>query len=504
MPRIPIRLVFCLLPAASLSQAKAEDISLDGYLKEVLENNESIKASKATLEAGELRSDSPDIVFTPQLFSQVAYRLDKKEPLNPFTGTRTEATSLSVGMQKLWESGLQSQLSYSVTKVNVEWPSFAPNVDFPISINNPFNPNSPITQVVNVPNPVSYFLPSKEFTEARTQLDLVQPLLKGSSGREYELNRESAQTKIAMQKSGEEYKVKILLAQAEYVYWQVALAQEAVRTQEASLERFKRLKNWTQRRANMQLGDRADVLQADSGVRLRSYELEQTKKDRDSAERNFNTLRGKAGDEIGGHLATITTPDLSKRPKMEGNVKRLDIEVARQQQRLTEIEVEQSREKFSTQLDLFGSVALNTLDDNADDAIKKSLDTAHPTLVVGLKFSTPLDRDLINKERGGLVRTSQSARFETSQREFTAQQEWDELQRQLDEAQARLRLAKELEDAQKKKLLYEKDRLEIGRTTTYQIIMFEQDYSSSQLATIKAKADILGILARLKSFGDSK
>lgn len=503
MPRIPLRLVFCLLPAASLSPVKAEEISLDAYLKDVLANNDSIQASKSNLEAGELRQDSADIVFSPQFFSQAAHTLDKKEPTNPFAGTKTEATSLSVGVQKVWETGLQSKLSYTLTRVDLEFPHVSPAITLPVTLDNPLNPGTPFSTVANFPNPLIYAFPASQFSEARTQLELVQPLLKNSKGRDFQLARESSQTKIAMQKSAETYKIKTMVAQAEYVYWQLALAQEAVRTQERSLERFKRLKAWAQRRANMQLGDRADVLQADSGVRLRSYELEQAKKDRNSAERAFNTLRGKSGDRIEGSLATISAPDLEKKPKLEGGVKRLDVEVARGQQRLSEIEVEQSREKFSSQLDLFGTVALNTLEDETDDALRNSFDSDHPTYIVGLKFSTPLDRDLIDRERGGLVRSSQAAQYEVEQRTFAAQQDWDDLQRQLEEAQMRLGLAQSLERAQKEKLEYEKDRLEIGRTTTYQIIMFEQDYASSQLATIKAKADILGILARLKSFGDS-
>ena len=98
---------------------------------------------------------------------------------------------------------------------------------------------------------------------------------------------------------------------------------------------------------------------------------------------------------------------------------------------------------------------------------------------------------------------NQAAKLDQELKEFNARQDWADLKAQLGEAETRLRLVTELEQAQKEKLSYEKQRLSIGRTTTYQILMFEQDYANAQLATIKSKADILGILARLKSFGDA-
>lgn len=499
----------CLLSG----RLEAKTISMDEFLNSVREANQTLKIASTTIEAGDLRSTSSDIIFSPQFFSQASHSVDKKESTNPLAPETIEATHLSFGIQKLWESGLQSQISYNITKINLDQARLPPFISLPFTLPNPFVPGTSFNQTLSVANPLIGILPQSEYTEARTQIDLVQPLWKNASGHSYALSRDSSLAKIAMQQMGERYKVKSLVAQAEYVYWQLALAQEAVRTQEGSIERFRKIKAWAQKRANSQLGDRADLLQADSGLRVKQFELEQAKKDRNALQRVFNSLRGVAGDQLEGDLVPLGSKALnlneaSARAQSEGadakgEVKRLDVEIAKQAARISEIDVEQSRETFKAQLDVFGSLAWNALDDTPEQAIKGSVQADHPTYVVGIKFSTPLDHDIINRDREGLIKMSQAAKLDQELKAFNARQDWSDLQAQLEEAHLRLNLSIELEKAQKEKLAYEKQRLSIGRTTTYQILMFEQDYANAQLATIKSKADILGILARLKSFGDA-
>ena len=483
---------------------RAETLTLDDYLAAVKGANQTLEIAETIIAAGELRSQSTDIIFSPQFFSQASHASDSKTQISPLAPEKFEATNLTFGIQQLWESGLQSQISYSMTRVQLEQPSFPGSYSFVVPVPNPSVPGSSLSLPVTIPNPILGLRPRDEYTEAKAQLDLVQPLWKNSGGQDYRLTRESTQTKIQMQKLGESFKVKSLLAQAEYVYWQLALAREALRNQEGTIERLQRIRAWAASRARSQLGDQVDYLQADSGLKAKLLELELSKKDRNALERVFNTLRGVEGGEVSGTLQPLSSKGLrSEAQELDGQVKRLDIEIAKKAERLSEIEVEQSREKFKAQLDVFGSLALNALRNTPEEALIGSADTSHPTLVVGVKFSTPLDHDLINRDRQGLVKTSWATRLDRELKEFNAQQDWKDLKAQLDEAATRLRLAEDLEEAQKTKLTYERRRLDSGRTTTYQILMFENDFALSQLATIKAKADILGIQAKLKSFGDA-
>lgn len=499
-----IVLVFFGGKLLAVTPAANRTLTLEQYLESVKKANQTLQIASTTIAAGELRAASTDIIFSPQFFTQATHTADSKEASSPLNPEKIEATNLTFGVQKLWESGLQTQVSHSLTKVHLDQPGLAPTYNFNLPMQNPAVPGQTINVPVSIANPALSLLPRNDYTEAKTQIDLVQPLWKNANGLDYKLTRESAQTRIQMQKLGESYKVKALLAQAEYVYWQLALAEEAVRNQEGTIERFRKIRSWAAKRAQSQLGDRVDLLQADSGFRSKQFELEMTKKDRNALQRSFNTLRGQAGGSIGGKLQTLSTYTLDRMVYTKQEVKRLDIEIAKKAERLSQIEVEQSREKFKAQLDVFGSVALNALDGDMGQAMAGSLGNAHPTYVVGVKFTTPLDHDIINRDREGLIQTGTAMRLDREQKEFNARQDWADLQAQLVEAHARVRLAKELESAQKEKLAYERERLDTGRTTTYQILTFENDFAQSQLATIKAKADVLSVRAKLKSFGDAE
>ncbi|RYZ66583.1 MAG: TolC family protein, partial [Proteobacteria bacterium] len=419
---------FIFLSPCFGSKAPAATITLENYLQSVKQANRSLQISATTVAAGELRNESTDIAFAPQFFSQATHTSDHKEQVSPLSPERVEATNLSFGIQKLWETGLQTQVTYSMTHVELDQAAIAPTFNVTIPFPNPAAPGTSLPVPVSVPNPALDLLPRDEYTEARTQIDLVQPLWKNSGGTDLKLTRESAQTKIQMQKLGENYKTKNLLAQAEYVYWQLALAQEAVLNQEGTIDRLRKIREWTSRRAESQLGDRVDLLQADSGLRAKLFELETTKKERNALQRAFNTLRGVEGQELRGWLTTLNSRtlirDKSKILAAVSSVKRLDIEIAKKAERISEIEIEQSREKFKGQLDVFGSVALNALDASTSDAMSDSFGTEHPTVVVGIKFSTPLDYDLINRDRQGLVQASTATRLDRENKEFTARQDY--------------------------------------------------------------------------------
>jgi outer membrane protein TolC len=80
--------------------------------------------------------------------------------------------------------------------------------------------------------------------------------------------------------------------------------------------------------------------------------------------------------------------------------------------------------------------------------------------------------------------------------------EWDDLQQKVNDAKDRLRLIKELETAQRLKVTAEKTRLQQGRSTTLQMVLFEQDFLNAGVSRIIAGAEILDLVASLRSFSD--
>jgi outer membrane protein TolC len=61
-------------------------------------------------------------------------------------------------------------------------------------------------------------------------------------------------------------------------------------------------------------------------------------------------------------------------------------------------------------------------------------------------------------------------------------------------------MSEELVTLQKEKLEYEKYRFNLGRTTTYQVLTFEQDYAQALIARLRVEREILAIHSQLKTF----
>jgi outer membrane protein TolC len=88
-----------------------------------------------------------------------------------------------------------------------------------------------------------------------------------------------------------------------------------------------------------------------------------------------------------------------------------------------------------------------------------------------------------------------------SRKRFENDREWSDLGKKLEESKSRLELTQRIEKTQQRKLTAERERQSRGRSTMFQVMQCETDYASSQLNVIKNKAEILGIIARMKTFG---
>ena len=84
---------------------------------------------------------------------------------------------------------------------------------------------------------------------------------------------------------------------------------------------------------------------------------------------------------------------------------------------------------------------------------------------------------------------------------FEQDREWKDLTQKFHDVKKRLLISQKMEAIQKEKWSYELDRHRQGRTTTYQVIMFEQDYTNAYSSRLRIEADLLRLFTQLKTFG---
>ena len=152
------------------------------------------------------------------------------------------------------------------------------------------------------------------------------------------------------------------------------------------------------------------------------------------------------------------------------------------------------------QLDLYGSYGFNGLEFGEQDAFSNSLSRNGDTGYVGIKFSMPLAIGLQSDIKKGAKISAQAARMNYQQKLFDQQNDWQNLVQNLEDSQENLALNKKIENLQKAKFENGKRLLTQGRSSTYQVLLFEQDYNKAQIETIQNAYQLLTLLAEKKLY----
>ena len=157
-------------------------------------------------------------------------------------------------------------------------------------------------------------------------------------------------------------------------------------------------------------------------------------------------------------------------------------------------------ESNKPQLNLYGSYSLNQVESNTAQAISSSLDLNAKSGKIGMEFSMPINFGLTSDIRRGAVKSASAAKMSYRQKVFEQENDWLNLLQNLNGYKENLKLACEIETTQKLKLEHERKLLEQGRTSTYQVLLMEQDYSGSQLNTQQTAYKLSEFIAELKLY----
>jgi outer membrane protein TolC len=461
---------------SSLLQAAAppeEMLTLDEFLVQVQEKHEGIAASSKVIESTQFKQEETNQIYTPTLFANVTHLWDENPSTLQSSGADSMATdTATVGVKKNFSTGTSSTLSYNITRNEL----------------NGANPR---------------MVPEPEFYSEKTALEVRHPLLRNAGGKEFAGAAEAARIRAESTYYSENYKTKMILMEAEMAYWRLSFARESVKIQQENLTRAKKLLSWSRGRVGRGLADQADLLQTEAMVKVRTLDLQAAKDDEKVAIRTFNTLRGREDERADEAITPYTTAltkslTIPENPSLRDDVKAMEL-AAKAAQTAAELVEEKNR----ASLDVIGNYAINGRNTEAGKIPQKSVDVNNPTWSVGLAFSMPLDKGIIKNVSTGYRLEAEAAEQNVSRKKFEQQKEWQNLKQKLSEALVRLKLAEEIEATQKQKLAYERDRHERGRSTLYQVLMFEQEYAQSQLGKLARLNEVLAIQAQMKTFAAS-
>jgi len=444
--------------------------SLEDYLKEVQTKNSGMQAATRSIKGTTLRMSEAYLYERPNFFLNSQYLNDQRPTSTPsFQGSQTLRTTFQTGVMQQFKFGGKATVSYNIAKTTI-------------------NGASPAA------------LPQSNFFDMAPQLELTQSLWKNWLGRELQASEDMTEGQAELIQNSEKYRYKQLLMNAELNYWRLALAQQTVKVQAESLERSTKIKDWNYARFHKGLSDESDYLQSTSALAARQIDYQAALLEQKSAARAFNTLRELQADMVREELITPHDGELMSLsiPVRAGN--REDVEAALAQKKIAQAQAAMGEEKNKPTLELYGSYSLNGRAATSGPALSESITQDHPAAVIGVRFNTPLDLGNLADNKDGYALEKIAANYNYERKLFEQEREWKDLLNRFKDYQDRFLLIQKLEQAQKEKLAKEKVRLNRGRSTTFQILQFEQDYANAQLLKLKNEADLVATYAQLKLF----
>jgi outer membrane protein TolC len=252
----------------------------------------------------------------------------------------------------------------------------------------------------------------------------------------------------------------------------------------------------------MNVADRADLLQAQAASKQKQLQFQTDKELYRQASALLNSFRNVRGDVVDEDLEPIdpeVEKDLTKQIKR--TAQRADIEARIQAAQAKKGAAAVIAETMKPEINLYGSVNLSgrsTVYNNT--ALQDAYSTKYPTYVGGLKLTIPLDTGLNSDLVEGAAAAASASDAIAWRARFDLDQEWLNLQKRYTDATSRLKMATELEKLQEEKLSNERRRFSNGRTTSFQVLQFEDHYSDARQMRLRILNEIVNIHAQSRLF----
>jgi outer membrane protein TolC len=461
--------IFLLWMSFTAHTLADESYTLDSYLRDVRSKNQSFSGNQS-LKSGALgRAREADLLFTPSVFANAQYGDDAKLstiPIPGFSYSSIETQNFSLGVSENTNFGLQAKVYYALDYTNY----------------------------LGLPGG----LPG--FYDARPVIELNQSLWQNGFGHLDQANEASIRAQADADFWSAEGGRENLEVNVEGAYWRLVIARELVAIQKRAVEASQSIYDYDDRKTRMNLTDRADLLQAKASLESKRLDLKIAEDEETAATLAFNSFRSVTDDSNPGKLSEVSWDQLEHISIPAQFQSRADTLAAEAQNRASIAAARVQAERDKPNFNVFADYALNGRDNSVSPALGNSWDSGRPTVSVGVKFSAPLNFGAVSDARKGADLNAVGSDLVYQQKVQDQSNQWQTLVTDLKNAQKRLQLAVVIATAQKEKLDYERVRLRQGRTTTYQVLLFEQDYTSAEYARTNAAYQVLTLSSQIKLY----
>lgn len=468
-------LVF-LFPCSILWGAEdpSKHLTYEEFMKQVEANNPEIFLARQRIESARSAKAEPGLVFSPQAFAKTLYSDEKSNGTNGIQqpGDKTKNFTQVVGVNKSWAFGVDTNMSHSLTRVDIE--------GIPV-------------------------LTSAVWTN-QFDLEVRANLWKNLLGSEKWASQKSALSLLDAEIFSQSFNIESLMVQAEATYWKAAFAQERKKSLTATLKRARAILAWNEKRRKLNVADQGDVLQSKARVLEIEQALESSLRAEKEARRALRFF-------VSGSLSSVDiqnewsleglTFDLPefKVPETWSRDDRLDLRAIAESREAAVASAKSAKSGLNPQVDLYAQYGGRSADMDFGEAESQVFDNSFRRYEVGLELSVPLFVHKLRKAQQSKDREVDVAQANYRLAEYRLEQAYENLRDQLQDLQRRIRVAIELKETQRRKLANEDNRFRQGRSSSFQVLSFQEDLADADLGVLSLYVELRQIMAQMKLFG---
>lgn len=449
---------------------RAEALTLEKYRSQVIAKDPGFRAAKIQSEAVKWSNLSKDEITDTQIFFSYINSQDMRPTQNPsFQGTSTDVRMMSLGLQKQTEWGPSFSISQNISHTIIS-------------------------------NAAPTAIPEPDYYDFFPEFKATVPLWRNFLGVETrsELNRREAQADLRAIQA--EIQFSEISAGADIAYYTHFANVENIKIQRELLSRTEKILTWVRGQKQRGLVDTSDLHQAEAAVTLRKIDLANLTKELQVSARQFNDLRWVNSDEVSEVLIEIEL-DMSKLMNSKNlQLKRRDLLLKLAQLQMQEKEFQGATEHTKPQLDLAFRADWVGRDNEMSQAQSEFRHKNQTLYYVGLQFLMPLDVFKYLKVRDGLGRMSEGQSLMIKSHERAIETAWQNFVDMGGRLHMQITLLRELEQIQKLKSDAERIRFQRGRSTTFQVLSFEQDYITARSRRISAELEARRYITQIDMF----
>jgi len=455
--RLSISTLSLMLIFGVSSPSFTKTLSIEDYLERVQQENLDVQASRHRLQSSESLKSQPELLYQPFVDFQLNYSDAKDTGVMSFQSTGAESkTILFAGaLRKNWMTGTHTSINHIMQKKEVE----------------------------GLANP------GEEYWRNSLSLKVEQDLWRNFFGQENRSGTRKIQAELDAMAKQERFAIQSILVQAEASYWNYALATESRKSLEDSLKRSSEILGWNRKRLKLNVVDRGDVLQSEAQVLRLQQSLEESKRNENAAYRSLllNLRQNEDSESLEVDVLEIKDLDFEIPESWEESA-RSDLEASRSQMHAAEEDSAQTRSGLLPDLNLYASYSGNAAELSLSKAEESAFDNSYRAYEVGVKLSIPLNILGQNDVAAAKRKQVLAAAMDFNQKKRSLQSRFLDLCDQILETFENIKTAQQLKKTESEKLKHEQKRFKQGRSTSFQVLSFEEDLARADLELLRLYA----------------